>query len=77
MIHSAVNYVILIQNYSSKSVDITVKLESLRELETSANNARLMVRDIQEGKNLGKLGNGVHLKGIKVDQVKVLVLSKP
>ena len=68
-------YVVLVQNYGSKSVDISIKTNSLPGLKSYANRAELVVRDVWEGRNLGKLGHDVDVKNIKVDQVKVLVLS--
>jgi alpha-galactosidase len=69
-------HVILVQNYGSEPVNVTIPLRSVPGLEKCANRTRLAVRDVWEDRDFGRLGATIELKDVKVDQVKVLVLSK-
>jgi alpha-galactosidase len=69
-------HVILVQNYGSKAINVTVPLKSLPGLEKCADRKGLGIRDVWAGMDLGKLGNAIELKDIAVDQVKVLVLQE-
>ncbi|RSL51441.1 hypothetical protein CEP54_011420 [Fusarium duplospermum] len=67
-------HVILVQNYGTDSLDISLPVKELPGLD--AGHGRLVTRDVWAKKSLGKLGATITLKGIEVDQVKVLVLSE-
>lgn len=70
-------HVILVQNYGTTAINVTISVQSIQGLPNCANRTGLVVRDVWGAVDLGKLNNTIELKDIKVDQVKVLVLSKP
>lgn len=70
-------HVILVQNYGSKAINVSIPLRSVPGLEKCGDRAGLVIRDVWAGVDLGKLGNTIELKNVEVDQVKVLVLQKP
>lgn len=66
--------VILVQNYGTDPLDISLPVKEVPGL--NEGHRQLVIRDVWAKKSLGKLGATIALKGIEVDQVKVLVLSE-
>ncbi|KAK4115188.1 glycoside hydrolase family 27 protein [Canariomyces notabilis] len=69
-------HVILVQNYGSKAINVTLPLASVSGLEKRADRTGLVIRDVWASVDSGKLGETIELKNVEVDQVKVLVLKK-
>lgn len=66
-------HVILVQNYSSKNVDVKVKLSDIPGLEMKKG---MKIREVWSKKAFSVSGGKITLSGVKPTQTKVLVISK-